>query len=306
MRYLSGQVFLHEQRHYRDCIQSGYINYSVLCHTLHSLSVSDQLPLPDCAGKMQWPDITLFNLVQNLYSARFLNTILAQVGTIYRAVILKRNHNISYTSYISSFASFAWMDMCTNMLIAAGIIGFVNPDFKLGGVDSWLLLLVMAAIVILVPVAAELVFRKTNFRQPYLAWVHSKLGEVLTVTVKNIYDGVYLLKIVGLGLLVLVCTMGLFYICFIIFGIDASLPALAMFYVLLKISTYFNLTPGNIGIQELAYGFLGEQMGIGMAQGVLVSAFMRVAGVTVLIALGLIFGGSDLLRHRKDYTELKE
>jgi hypothetical protein len=73
---------------------------------------------------------------------------------------------------------------------------------------------------------------------------------------------------------------------------------LAVFYALFKLSFYINLTPGNLGVQEVVWGKLSELMGIGMAQGVLVSAFVRVVSTGVILVLGIALGGWDMLRSR--------
>jgi hypothetical protein len=67
------------------------------------------------------------------------------------------------------------------------------------------------------------------------------------------------------------------------------------------ISFFIILTPGNIGIQEIAWGFLSEQMGIGMEIGILMSGFIRLVSMGVLAACGIAFGGVDLIRNRKMY-----
>ena len=81
-----------------------------------------------------------------------------------------------------------------------------------------------------------------------------------------------------------------------------SVPVLALFYIILKISTEILITPGNIGPREVAYGVLSESMGIGMGQGIAVSVIIRVLGTGTVLVLGSCFGGIDLLRHKEDYA----
>jgi hypothetical protein len=49
-------------------------------------------------------------------------------------------------------------------------------------------------------------------------------------------------------------------------------------------------------VQELAFGILSTGFGASAADGVLVSALLRVTGVVALIAMALPFGGLEALR----------
>lgn len=261
-----------------------------------------QIVLKKCSGT----SISVREWFKIFILGKLLNTFLPQAGNVYRSVQLKKDYDISYTNYISSLASFAWMDTSMNLIIATAVIAILNSGLTIGPFSAWKILTFLTIVVVALPVLTEVLLGKINFKNKHLHWVHSKLSEVMTASVKNIRDKVYLLKIVFLGLAMLACTGALLHICFRIFNINLSLPTLAVFYALLKISHYVSLTPGNLGVQELAYGFLGEQMGIGMAQGVLASALIRVVGTSVLFALGMLFGGGDLLRHRKDYSKMED
>jgi len=232
---------------------------------------------------------------------RFLNTIFSQTGNVYRSIHLKNDYDISYTKYISVFASIAWLDTCMNLGIAVVVIVIANPAFQIGKFTAWKILTVLSVVFIVVPILSEIILRKINFKNNYLAWVCSKLSEVLTISVQNLRDPIFLLKFFALGMVIFARTCVIFHLYFRVFDIHVDLPALAVFYALFKLSFFVILTPGNLGVQEVAWGFLSEQMGFGMAEGVLVSAFIRAIGTAVICTLGLVFGGADLIKHRKEY-----
>lgn len=261
-----------------------------------------QLVLEKCSTKK----LPFFPWFRIFILGRFLNTFFPQVGNIYRSIRVKKDYNISYTGYISAFTSFAWMDTCINLTIAAFVVLFLSPNLKIGRFPASKTILLLVAVVAGAPVLTEIFLRRINFHNKHLAWTKSKLSEVLTISVQNLKDGPYLIKVLLSALLVFVCAAAIFHICFLSFDTPLSLPTLALFYVLFKLSTYVNLTPGNLGIQELAYGLLSQQLGTGMAQGVLISMIIRIMGTCVVIAFGLAFGGLELLRHRKDYVNLAE
>ena len=118
------------------------------------------------------------------------------------------------------------------------------------------------------------------------------------MSVENLADRIYLLKIILLGLAVFARTILLYHLYFLTLGLPLDFTALAVFYAFSKLSFYVNLTPGNLGVQEILWGALSEWMGIGMAQGVLVSALARVFNTGVILILGACIGGWDLFRTR--------
>ena len=115
-----------------------------------------------------------------------------------------------------------------------------------------------------------------------------------------------MLKIVLTGIITFINTVAIFYLCFKSLAITVALPSLALFYVVLHLSVQIIVTPGNLGVRELAYGILSDQMNIGMAQGLIVSVILRILGTSIVIVLGSFFGGIDLLRRRKDYSKVEQ
>ena len=238
--------------------------------------------------------------------ATFLNMVFSQMGNVYRAVVLKRQYDISYTNYISSFASFAWMDTCINLIAAFLVILVFSSNLRIGQLRAWPVISALLVFVVFVPILAMAVLRRLRFKRSYLVWTKAKLSEVLAVSLNNMRDGLYVFRMVGLGLLMFFITILGYYILFHSFSVNLGLAPLAVFYVLLRISIFVNITPGNVGVLELAYGFLSEQMGIGMAQGIWVSVIARLLSTIIVVVLGLFFGGLDMLRHRKDYSKIEE
>lgn len=250
--------------------------------------------------------IPFFPWLRMFILGRFLNMVFAQMGNIYRSVRLKQEYKVPYTRYISGLTSIAWMDTCLNLFIAIVIILVVNPHFSVGNLSAWKVLIVLAFSFSAAPIIAEIIFRKINLKNKHLQWIHSKLSEVLTVSVTNLKDIKYMSKITALGIAVFIRTCIMFYIYFTVLKIYINLPAIVIFYALFKISAFIMITPGNLGVQEIAYGFLSEYVGIGEMEGLIVATLIRVVAIFTTSILGLTLGGFDLIRHRKKYTELEE
>ncbi len=226
---------------------------------------------------------------------RFLNLFVPQAGNVYRAMKLKTDHNISITRYIASFSSFAWMDTTFNLFCASIIILILNPGLKIENIIAWQIMAVFTVILILAPIIAERILRRMRFKNRWLNWLSTKLSEVLTVTLANLKDPKFLFDVIALGIFVLIVTAGFFYLSFYSFDIHMDLPTLSVFYALFKLGSIVNITPGNIGVQEVAYGFLADSLGIGMAKGILVALFIRVFGTAIGMLLTVTTAGNDLL-----------
>jgi len=275
-------------------ILSGILALEFLYYFIQGLRF--RLVMEKCSGRKIpiWPWMNLFIV------GRFLNTIFTQAGNISRGIILRRDYGVSYTRYIAANASMAWMDTGINLLFAAAIVLIFNRDFQIGPFDAWRALILTAVAVIAGPIAFEAAFGRLRFNSGVALWLHSKIAEILRVSVENLADLRYLLKLFLLGMIVFVRTLLMFHLYFLIIGLRVNLAALGVFYVLFKLGFSINLTPGNLGVQEILWGKLSELMGIGMAQGVLVSAFVRVISTGLVLVLGVALGGWGLLRKRDD------
>lgn len=254
-------------------------------------------------NKCSKSNLPFWDWLKIFMQTRFLNLIFPQFGNIYRSMTLKKNYNISYTNYISTFTSFAWMDTCFNLIFATIIILLFEPTLKILCLNAGFLLIGLSFVIIFLPILSLKILRKTKINFPKIVWIQSKLREVLYTSLANLRDIKYISSIIILGFLILLRTILFYYILFYSFGIRPSLSILIIFYVLFKFSSFVVITPGNLGIQEIAFGFLSSQLGIGMSKGILVCAVGRVISTSVILLLGIFFGGIGLLQHRKDYSK---
>ena len=78
--------------------------------------------------------------------------------------------------------------------------------------------------------------------------------------------------------------------------------AIAFYHVILKLLNTILITPGNIGIREIAYGIISQQMNLSMGEGMIVSMVMRIIGMVVILTAGVLLGGHALLKQQKSHT----
>ena len=254
-----------------------------------------KIVLEECSGRaiLYWP------WFRALILSRFFSIFMPQLGSIYRGVYLKRQFQVSYTRYIGGFCSFAWMDTCFNLLLTLVVVRLANPGLRLGAFSFTSVVGVLLLLIVTIPIVVERVFRAVKLRGRRLLWLHSKLSEVLEVSVRNLRHGAYMVKFVFLGLLTSGLVIVLLYACFRGMGLTVGWSETVLFYVVLKLSSHVAVTPGNLGVLEIAFGILGEQMQIGMGEGILASAIMRVVGYLALGLLSMPLGIWDALSRRE-------
>lgn len=228
---------------------------------------------------------------------RFLNAMMPQSGNVYRSMRLKGEYAVSYTRYVSAYVSSAWMGACLSLLLAAAIIGLLRPQLRLGPIPALYLVLGLGALFGSTPFLVERVVRTIGAGPRSLSWMHGKLSELLQVALENLHDSGYMARFCVATLLIFTQACLVFYLCFSALGIEVGVPEVALFNVLVRLSTYVSLTPGgNIGLLEIAIGLLGEQILLGMGVGILFSLVQRAVSQITLFCLALTMGGPGLLR----------
>jgi len=225
----------------------------------------------------------------------FANELVGQVGNVYRATMLKRRYHLPYTAYVNAYVFFAWIDSLLNLALALLLILLLKPTLAIGGANAATTVGVMMATILAGPIAVERILRAIQPSEGVLTELHEKLHGMLTTMVQQGRDVGLMGKVVALGVVVFAIGVLVFWISFAGIGVRVGLAELALFLALYKLSTLIVITPGNLGVREIAYGLLGIGVGVSMAQGVLVSAIVRVAHYIILFPLSFLFGGGELL-----------
>ncbi len=232
---------------------------------------------------------------------RFLDVIVPQLGNLYRAVRLKNKFAVSYTHSASGLLTIAWLTNLLNLILAVTVVLTLSPQLRVAGLPATWLLAGLAVATALAPVLLARGLNAIAIPVRWLAWAQGKASEAVAGALDAARDWRHLGWVTVLGVAQFLLAVTIFYVCFQGLGIPATPGGLVLFYVLLQLSVYVNLTPGNLGVQEVAFGALAEAMGTGMAEGILVSALLRVVSYLVLAGLALPLGGLDVLRQRETY-----
>ena len=103
------------------------------------------------------------------------------------------------------------------------------------------------------------------------------------LTVRN------LVKVIILGTLSIFITAGIYYFTFSFLDLYPTFASISLYVCFIRISTVIQITPGNIGFQELLLGTLTELTGGTLLVGITVSLIIRILTYVTLATLILIF-----------------
>jgi uncharacterized membrane protein YbhN (UPF0104 family) len=227
---------------------------------------------------------------------RFINLFVPQGGNVYRAVALHRGYGVAYRDFLTAFVNAPWLATILNLTFGAVVVIALSPTTALAGMPLWVWLAALAVAATLAPFVALLALRITPRRHARVAALHAHLSAMVGDTLASLRDGRYLARVLAWTLISLVQATAMIAFAFAALGSSIDVAAAIAFYVLLQLATYFPITPGNLGVQEVAFGALSVGFGSAPETGALVSAVIRVTGVAALIATALPWGGIEAVR----------
>ena len=234
--------------------------------------------------------IDLLTWIKMLVVVRFMNNLVPQMGSVYRGVTLKRDYGVSYTDFISANVFFIWTDTLFNFLLAIILVVAVGAQLELFGmpVEHFLLLAFIA--VLISPFVASAVLAKV----PQSSKLLKKLAQVNQQLLIGLKDPSYLVGTTALALISFALMGTVFKLLLVALEVDVSISTLAVFYALYRLTFHVNITPGNIGVRELAYGVLCAEAHIGMSKGLLISTELRILSILVLLVIGTAVSGKEV------------
>lgn len=212
-----------------------------------------------------------------------LNNFLMQAGLVYRAAALKRLAGVSIGAYVGSYASFAWLSLLLNLGTAAVLLGALSPSVSFGAVPAWITMLLAAGVIAVAPAAVERVAGRTTGQRRIVATGRGILRDIVELPSRPRFARRFLLSSAA------ATTLGTAVVVTAAHALDAgvSLGEAALFLVLVQMSSLVVVTPGNLGIRELAFSLIGGALETGAANGLLISAVTRATGIlALLIAVG--------------------
>lgn len=227
---------------------------------------------------------------------RFLNLFVPQAGNVYRAVELRRRFGVTIQDFLVAFVNAPWLAMILNFAFGAAFVAAFARDVEVGGWPLWASLSAATGATAAAPLVALAILPLFPERLRATAWARARLAEMVAVTLASVREGRYLLRVTAWTAAAFVQASVLVWVSFVALDVPAGVAEAVAFYVLLQVATYVQVTPGNLGVQELAFAALSAGFGASAADGVVVSGIVRVTGVAALLVTALPAGGLEALR----------
>jgi uncharacterized membrane protein YbhN (UPF0104 family) len=231
--------------------------------------------------------------------SRMGNMLISQAGNIYRAGVLNKRYRLPYTEYVNVYLFFAWINTLANFALVLALILLLKPALVIGGVNGAVAVGVAVIVISAGPLAIEKVLKTVRLRPGMLAKVLEKLHGMFNTMGRQGTNRGLMARVIALGFVQFAIGVFLLDTAFRGMGIQPRLLDLAVFLALYNLSTFVVLTPGNIGIQEMAFGFLSQALGIGIAEGIMASAVLRAVHSIIVFPMGLAFGSRHLFGRKK-------
>jgi len=189
-----------------------------------------------------------FGIVMCLqYTTKLFNLLIPNFGATYRAVYLKQNYKFSYTSFLSTVASFSVINIFVNSFLGLLSLIFIYIKYKIIQTSVVLIFgIVFSATAILLVIKPKIgIFKNQK--------IFIKINNAL-IGYAKINKNLPLLLL----LIILTCILFLgsaFRSYFIIHLLNEDVGLLESFFLssISSISHLINITPGGLGIQEGAY-----------------------------------------------------
>ena len=210
-----------------------------------------------------------------------LNNLPLSAGLVMRAAVLKRDYALSYTRYLSLVTVNALVNVALAALLGLGALWFSG---SLRSTGSLALPAVFASILI---GSVGVVCWPTKFLPTGQAYVWRRARAFLEGVVELRGNGGRLL---WLGVLAAcrIAVAGLrVWICFAAVGTEISPFAASALASTAILFTLFNVTPGNLGLRELAMGGVTAALGSSYAFGIAAASIDRVVLLGYTVVSGL-------------------
>jgi uncharacterized membrane protein YbhN (UPF0104 family) len=227
---------------------------------------------------------------------QMLNLFVPQLGNVYRAVKLKRDHGVSYLGYATALVSFVWLDIVMGMVIAILTVASVEPGLRFGGVSALALLGLGLLGVFFGPIGVAAVMQRLPPRSGFFGRMQARFTSLLATSSRVARSPALMARYFLLNVVVTASQVATLWLMFHAVGAkNMGISGLVLFQILLKLSNQLVVTPGNLGITELAFGALAHGSEATLEQGLAASLLLRAVGSVMVVILGMISGGADAL-----------
>jgi len=221
--------------------------------------------------------------------ARYLNLHITQGKSLYLGYKLKKDYGFSYTKSISTITFLTWFYSFTTLFLCCLLIGLKSNSALAKDQYFFLILMLITLATFLAPFLFRIIFTRFNFKQRPLKWLEEKINDLLSEFHKSAKDPKLILATTSLIAFQFALYLLLISIGFQALNLHLELSELSLFTVLLMVSKFINIVPGNIGVTEYLCGTLSESITGRLGDGIIMSGILRVVDYVLITILGILF-----------------
>lgn len=220
--------------------------------------------------------------------SRFLNFHILQGGNIYRGVRLKQDYTFSYTNSLGMIAIFAWFDAVFILFVSFFMVMGLDRELSLIGINAATLLAFLLFFLTAGPFVCRGIFRKLRSRSPRIAWLYGKLMHLADSLTDSIRDGHAVISLFSLSFLTFILFVWQISVAFAAIGTKMELAEVVVFAAITLLSGIVNITPSNIGVIEVTYGYLSQILGKTMGSGIIACGILRILGYIIVLIFSVV------------------
>ena len=225
---------------------------------------------------------------------RLYNTLFPQLGFLYRGITLKRDYGIQHSNYFGSQIAFGILDLTANILIFITVWVAYEKTLLLA---AFTFIGCGSTALFIFSKLRHFPLPKNNKEGKLINWLTEFRTRCSEISQPNFYIPFFILSLLSLVLMTTI-----FSCYFDQISNSLSLPIIILFYTLYRITFYLSITPGNLGLREVAFGFIGAGFGMPAAAAALIALSIRIQSYIILtiLALPLFFYGKRMKANTSD------
>jgi len=210
---------------------------------------------------------------------RLYNTLFPQLGFLYRGMTLKRDYGIEHSNYFGSQVAFGILDLTVNILIFITVWVAYEKTFLLAALTF---IGCGSAALFAFSKLRHFPLPENNTKGKLINWLKEFRTRCSDISQPGFYIPFFILSLFSLVLMTTI-----FSCYFDQISNPLSLPIIILFYTLYRITFYISVTPGNLGLREVAFGFIGAGFGVPAAAAALIALSIRIQSYIILAILAL-------------------
>jgi hypothetical protein len=228
---------------------------------------------------ISYSDISILPIVMHLFGY----VVPFRGSYLFSIFFLRMKYNIS----IIEGGSVGLITQLISLSVSGFLLSIIAFSFEGSAVLYLFLFGLFLFLAFLYPILFIAITKRLVFKNKLLSKlsniVHSISIELRKMTAdKNYLSVLVLLNLINIGIQsVWFLAIGHY------FELDLALQDYLLYAILLRLSVFIRILPGNLGVQELYAGMISYVLGIGFDTGIAIGLFFRVSAITLSVLIGI-------------------